>query len=79
MGIIKKVLVKYYPHLLHWEFFIRLIVDLIFLIGFLVLILKATPMLVSYCPANLTIQNFLANGTNATNFTHIYMLPNLTG
>lgn len=79
MGIIKIVLVKYYPHLLHWEFFIRLIVDLIFLIGFLVLILKATPIFVPYCPINMALQNFAINGSNFINNTHIYMLPNLTG
>jgi hypothetical protein len=69
MGLVKKILEKYYPHLQHYEFFIKLWIDLIFLLVLVLLMIRANPQIIEYCPpinASFSNYSFILNQTVVT-------------
>jgi len=71
MALIKRLLEKYYPHLVHYEFFIKICIDLLFLIVFILFTVRIIPAYFEVCPNQTnqlihnysTIFNYVANAT----------------
>jgi hypothetical protein len=65
MGYFAWILRKLYPRMLKYEFLIRTFVDLLFVAVFILILVKVRPEIVTYCPVNMSVINFII--TNLTN------------
>lgn len=50
MGIVMIVLEKYYPHLVKYEFFIKMCIDLVFILVFILFTVSVVPAYYEVCP-----------------------------